>query len=312
MHSFRVAVLLSLGCCLAAPAQAETLRLSGVYPAASDDAVPVEAIAVDRFAGPDGPRLSFLVEDRLRQVSIGGQPWFTVLVPQLADEADALLQGYVEPGFVESRFRSTRSVCAEEDEDGECIEHRDVETDCLRVTASLSPEMRLVAYDGRLLWSSDARRNTTVSYCPQFDDKPDFSGTIDGWLEQIADQTRASLAPRYRVQDIRIMESRRGLERDVRNAFRDAIRMTEEDEREACNMFEMLFAANPQHPSLMFNAGLCAEQGGAFDLAEARYRQALGNDRSDDEAQQGLHRIGERRRAQRQLADRAALRAPDD
>ncbi len=307
MQSLRIVLLAAACCSLSAPAEAETLRISGIYPASSDEAALVEAIAVDRFAGPDGARLAFLVEDRLRDVSIGGQPWFTVLVPQLADEADAVLQGLVEPRFAESRFRGTRSVCAVEDDDGECIERRDVETDCLRVTASLAPEMRLVGYDGSLLWSSSAQRSSEVSYCPEFDQKPDFSDTINGWLEGIADETRANLAPRYRVQDIRIMESRRDLERATRNLFRDAIRMTEEDEGRACDMFEQLFAAHPEHPSLVFNAGLCAEQGGDFDLAAQRYRLALGNDQSDDEGEAGLRRIAERLRAERQLAERAAM-----
>lgn len=288
----------------ATSAQAETLRIAGVYPAASDDAVTVEAIAVERFSGTDGPALSFRMEDVLRGVNIEGRPWFTVLVPQRADQADAVLQGHAEPRFSESPYRGTRNACWRKGEDGECLERRDVETDCVRISMTFAPELRLTSRNGRVLWTSDTTRSSQFNNCPEYDDAPDFSAAVDGWIYEITQFARYGLAPHFVSNDIRIMESRRGLDNDTRDRFRDAIAMTERDEGVACDMFEALFAANPTHDSLTFNAGLCAEQAGAFDLAEERYRRALASDRSDDEATEGLERIDRRRRAVRQIAMR--------
>lgn len=296
----------------AGAAQAETLRISGVYPAGSDAAAEVQSIAVEPFGGVDGQRMSYVVEDRLRNATLGGEPWFDVLVAQLAFDSDAVLQGFAEPRFSESRFTEIRQVCDERDDRDECITYRDVEAQCLRVTATFEPDMRLVARGGGVLWSFDGRRSGELRYCPDFDPRPDFEPMIEDWIGQIADQTRAALAPRYRVRDIRIMESRRGLDRDTRRTFRDAVALTESDERAACEVFEELFQANPDQPSLMFNTGLCAEQAGNFALAEQRYRLALGNDQSDDEAQDGLARLNQRRRAIRQLDARDALQEAEE
>ena len=310
MKKYLFALLAVAAMVPATAAHAETLRVSGIYPAGSDEAVLVERIAVEEFGGPEGARLSFVLEDRLRDVSIGGEPWFTVLPPSLANEADGILQGYAEPRFSESTFRETREICTERDEDGDCIATREVEARCIQVNVSLAPEMRLVGYQGDVIWAGAFERNTSSRYCPRFDDKPDFTGTFESWLSDIANQARHALAPRYSVQDLRIMESRNGLDRALRDDFRAAVRMTDTDEAAACDMFETLFAASPETPSLIFNTGLCAEQRGDFALAEARYSLALGNDRSDDEGQEGLRRLDQRRHANRQLADREAFFSP--
>lgn len=290
-------------------AQAETLQVSGIYPAASDEAIEVEVLSVEQFAGSDGPRLSYLIEDRLRDVNIGSEPWFTLLVPQLANEADAVLNGYVEPRISESRYVGTRNICWRKDADNVCIERRDVETDCIRVNLSLEPEVRLVARDGRLLWASDIRRSSETSFCPEFDGSPDFEPVIAGWVDEIAAHVRSSLAPRASTGNVRIMEGRGGLDRESRGLFRTAVSLTDSDERAACDMFESLLAANPVQPSLVFNTGLCAEKSGDFALAQQRYHFALTSSRSDDEAQDGLRRLSQRLRAEWQLDQRERVLA---
>lgn len=288
----------------AAPAQAETLRISGFYPAASDDAAALRSIAVERFSGEDGARLSFLIEDRLRQIVFYDQQWFAVLVPELGGEADAMLQGYASPRFSETTYTEERETCLTRAEDGTCTETGKVEAQCLRVNVSLRPSLRLVAYDGRVLWSAEPSRAQDFAYCPDFDDRPQVDPVIDGWLEAIAGEVRFALAPHYSVRDIRIMESRRGLPRAARRAFADSIRLTEVDPAAACTAFSDLLAANPAHPSLTFNAGLCAEQRGDYAGAEVHYRAARLFDTSDDEAGEGLSRIAQRRRADRQMVSR--------
>jgi len=304
LFAFGAALLLS-----ATGAQAETLRVAGVYPAASDDAISIEVLTVDRFAGSEGARLSYLIEDRLRGVSIAGDPWFTVLVPQLAHEADGVLSGYAEPRFSEYDYRGTRNICVRKDEDNACIERRNVETDCIRVNLVMEPDVRLVAQDGRLLWSSNTRRTSEASFCPEFDASPQFDTIIDGWVNEFAAHVRTSLAPRSSTNSVRIMEGRRGLDREARSVFRTAVALTDTDERAACDMFGSLLADNPEQPSLIFNTGLCAEQMGDFAEAQDLYRVALSSRRSDDEAEAGLRRLSLRMRAERQLDERERLLA---
>lgn len=291
----------------ATPAAAETLHIAAYVPAASDAATDIESIAVERFSGADGPRLSLLVEDRLREIQLRDRPWFTVLVPSLARDADAVLTGHAEARFSESKFKQKREICSREDEDGDCIERREVELNCLRVTVSLRPEMRLVTYDGRLQWSSPHERSEQVSFCPRVDEEPDADPRIDAMLQDIARQVRSDFAPSHFSSDVRIMESRNGLDRDTRNAFRDATQLTKSDEAAACREFERLHEANPEQDSLTFNVGLCAEQRGDFDAARRYYSAALASDRSDDEAQMGLERVASSLEGMRQVEARFGL-----
>lgn len=288
---------------LSGAARAETLRISGVYPAASDGAAALNTLSVEKFSGTDGPALSFRVADALREAQIDGEPYFTVLVEQLAGEADAVLTGHAEPRFSEQEYRGEREVCWTEDDRGRCTERREVELDCIRVTMTLRPEMRLVGYNGNVLWSSSIERSHQESFCPVLDSPPSADEPIARMVGEIADEIRYELAPSYRAQDIRIMERRRGLEGDARSEFRDAIRLTKTDEAAACAEFERLHAANPNHPSLSFNVGLCAEQRYDVDAAEAAYTFALQFEDSDDEAQAGLRRLEARMRADMQLAN---------
>ncbi|KLI63098.1 tetratricopeptide repeat protein [Aurantiacibacter marinus] len=304
--------LFALGAALlfsATGAQAETLRVAGVYPAASDGAIEIEAISVERFAGSDGPRLSYLIEDRLRGVDIGGEPWFTVLAPQFAQDADGVLDGYAEARFSEYRFPATRTICRRRDAENVCIEYRDVETECIRLSVSLEPQMRLVTLDGRMLWSSNIRRSSETSFCPEFDQAPDFEPVIAGWVDEFVAHVRSSLAPRSSASNVRIMEGRRGLDGEYRALFRTAVALTDTDENAACDLFETLRADNPDQPSLVFNAGLCAERDGDLAAAQDIYRVALSSSRSDDEAQDGLRRLSQRLRAERQLDRRERLLA---
>jgi hypothetical protein len=302
----RFTVMIGAALALAAPAQAETLRISGIYPAGVDEAAALRSIAVEPFGGEDGQRLSFLIEDRLRQVNLHNQPWLAVLVPELGNDADAVLQGFAEPRFAESTYAEQRETCLVRAADGTCTQTGMIEARCRRVSVSLRPNLRLVAQDGRVIWNSEPSRTQDFGWCPKYDDPPQVDSAIDGWLEAIAGETRYALAPYAQSRDIRIMESRSGLPRDMRGGFSAAIRITESDPQAACSAFVDLLAANPANPSLTFNAGLCAEQRGDFAEAERYYGAARLFDTSDDEAGSGLSRISQRRRAEWQMMQRQA------
>ena len=285
----------------AAPAAAETLTVETYSPALSEAALGVQSIAVDRFAGREGARFSFMVADALQQASIRGRPWFTVLVDAGA-EVDAVLEGRVTPHISEHSFRRKREVCWTYDENGECTEERKVELDCIRLQVNVRPDVRLVARDGTLLWTFASARDDQEEFCPDVDDYPDISSMIDDVLPDLVQAIRRELTPSGTMLPVRIMERRNGLSGDVRDRFRDAIRLTKSDEATACESFEHLHAANSEQPSLMFNVGLCAERRGDHAQAQDRYCAALASDRSDDEASAGLRRIDDTLVANAQIA----------
>lgn len=67
------------GLALASPdiALAEVLTVEGVYPARTAGAVEVEEITVERFGGDVGEQLAIAITDRLEDVRLDSQPYFT-------------------------------------------------------------------------------------------------------------------------------------------------------------------------------------------------------------------------------------------
>lgn len=304
LSRFRLSLLAALAGALfaAPPLAAETLTVRAYAPAASDAALGLQAIAVERFSGIEGARFAMLVGDHLRSAQFEGSPWFTVLPASLGHEADAILDGHVQPQVFEQPFAQVRKVCWAEDGDGNCIERRNVEFDCLRLAVGVQPDLRLIAHDGALLWAAPPGQQAQLSFCPDLDPWPDVDLLVDRMLHDLAQEVRLQLAPVDQLRTVRIMEGRAGLQGEARESFRTAIRLTKHDEDAACDLFAELHAAHPQQPSLLFNAGLCAERRGELELAHRQYVAALPSKRSDDEASAGLRRIAAFVETERQVA----------
>src|SRR6478609_1669411 len=140
-------------CCAAlwcSAVAAETLPVSGVYPAGNDAAAALGSIAVERFGGDDGQQVGIAAADRLRAVTIDGEPYFRV-VPE-GTRADAVLQG---TAVAESSRRDSgtreESVCVERDEDHDCIKKEKHQIPCWDQVVRLDATVRLVGTDGALI-----------------------------------------------------------------------------------------------------------------------------------------------------------------
>jgi len=294
-------VLVACAALCAAPVHAETLPVSGVYPAGNDAAASLNVIAVERFGGTDGQQLGIAIADKLRAVTIGGEPYFRV-VPGTSRDADAVLQGTAN-AEVSRNDSGTREedVCVERDADRKCIRREKRRIPCWNQVVRLDATVRLVGVEGDRLHAVDRQDEQTQRYC-EGDSRPSTEGMVRQLTGRYADSLRADLAPVQRAEDIRVMESRDGLSRDDGRAFREAVRLTKNDRAAACSAWAALEARNPDHVSVLVNLGLCAESGGRLDEAYGYYRRALSSDDDASYASQGLRRIEGRRRADAQLA----------
>lgn len=286
---------------------AETLPISGIYPAGSDSAAAMEVIAVERFGGADGQQLGIAIADRLRAVTIEGQPWFRVVPDTGSGDFDALLQGTAtaEIGRREAGTRE-EETCAERDEDRKCLRKVKEKIPCWSHVVRLDASVRLVGREGELLDAFDREDEETKRYC-QGDSRPSSEGLVRQLAGRYADAVRANLAPVERAETTRVMESRKGLADDDSRAFREAVRLTKTDNAAACAAWAALEPRNPQHISVLFNLGLCAESVGDLDQADAYYRRAVTAQGDTSYIRQGLERIAARRRADAQLANRGLL-----
>lgn len=277
------------------------MPVRGIYPAMRDEPAVLGAIAIESFGGIDGQAIGIATGDLLRGVRIEGERWFMIVPVSARADADAILQGTANSESWR-RDSGTREVdrCVERDEDRKCIREEKRRIPCWDAVVRLEPRIRLVTTDGRLIYAIDDGREVSRRFC-QGDDRPSRENMLSELVDGIARQIRFDLAPLERLEDIRVMESRSGLQGDDRNAFRDAVRLTKTDRAGACSAWAALEPANPEHVSVLFNLGLCAESEGDLDRADGYYRRALMSDTRADYPTQGMSRLEARYRAEAQL-----------
>lgn len=286
---------------LAQPASAEVMRVDGYVPAANDEAAALRSIAVADFSGEDGPHLSLLVADALRDVRIRSEPWLSVLAGSFGRDAQAVLDGNVRTRFDEEQITLNRSVCLAYDSYDNCTQRADQPVPCLRVTVQLRPELRLSRRNGQLVWRWSQERARDAEYCPDYDDQPDFEGMIESMNQELARVVRYELAPAYEGSNVRVLEGRGDLPRPLRDPYRNAMRLVERDPVAACNGFAALLPQAPAHHQLVFNTALCAERSGDYDAAATVYQQLANGRGAVREAREGLARIERYRRARAQI-----------
>jgi hypothetical protein len=283
-------------------AGAETLPVSGVYPAGNDAAAALGSIAVERFGGDDGQQVGIAAADRLRAVTIDGEPYFRV-VPE-GTRADAVLQGHA---VAESSRRDSSSrekeVCVERDDDHDCIRKEKRRIPCWELVVELDTTVRLVRTDGAVVYALDSEDELPQRFC-EGDERPSRESMIRTLAVRQAERLRSELAPEQRSEQIRVMEDRDGLSKDDGRAFRDGVQLTKTDREAACAAWAALEPGNPDHPSVLFNLGLCEESRGRLREAHDYYQHVIAGDDDDDYARQGAARIEGRWRANAQLESR--------
>jgi len=319
----RLAGLIGLGAlCAAAIAQAETLPVEGIYAAGTDAPSRANSIAIGDFSGRGGERLAFAIDSALRAAVIEGRPYFdlTFTAPAFGDSytydsgaaspqrpakggPDAVMRGIAE---VEWRDvdDGTKDVeeCAVKDSGGKCTEKKTVSYECRSREVSLRPEVRLVSREGELLYAKGDTLTASRRFCKDEKGTPSVDSMVAELAGGFASALRDDLAPHYRDEDIRLLESRDGIAKADHGAFKAAVRQTKSDIAGACKAFEALEPNNPRDVSLIFNIGLCREAAGDLLTAETLYSNVLRIKPGKIEAQAGLSRIASRLRAEQQIS----------
>ena len=260
-------------------------------------------MVVERFGGEHGSALSLAIEDALRDAYFRGERYFRILPPGGDVSPDATLRGEAYTETDRSRVERERRVCVAEDDRGRCTKHETRKVECRRTVIGFVYSIRLIGYNGNLLHAEDERSAREHVRCPGDESDPprpeqvarEFSGAIAG-------EIRRAFVPSHGVREIRVMESRDGIRREDRDRFREAVRLTKDDEAAACAVWEDLLVANPDHASTVFNVGLCAEQRDERDAAARHYRRTLELKPRDSYPTEGLGRLEGYDRADRQLA----------
>ncbi|MEO9635003.1 MAG: hypothetical protein ABJ360_25925 [Roseobacter sp.] len=302
------------------PAQAEVLKISALYPAEDSAANLTASLAVEPFRGSGGDDLSYAIERELERVVIRQQPYFEMLSYRGRREPDGLITGSADIDVYESDTTGTKNICVEYDatkvlagkeKEAKCVKYKNVQVPCLKRTISLEATVRLSSgYSRRSSFLEDYSRLNEQTSCPNMDDGFTSERTeIKNLISELALEVRNALAPNERQQSIRVLERRKGMEKTQSKAFKAAVKMTKRDGPEACRMWLELSNNSPEHLSLMFNLGLCAEQAGKLPLALEIYRDAETRFGSKRELSEGRARVAERLRAEDAWQERQAALA---
>lgn len=256
-------------------AQAETLTIDALYPARDRDAAQVGSLVVERFGGRDGGELSFALEGVLAEVTVYGQPYFKVVAERSSAPADAILSGIANAQVQNQPVEENRKECVERDGNDKCVREETVKIRCQRRVVSLNPSLRMARIDdGAVIYQRQIFQSDQVVVCPDRLASRSLADTVSFLIQNVAGEVRSDIAPDFRSDAIRVLEGRKGLDKDQSNRFRDALKATFRNPQAACDIWQALDGEVPGQSSVVFNLALCAEQRGELDEAVTRYRQA--------------------------------------
>jgi hypothetical protein len=283
---------------VAGPALAESVQMTGKFAPPYRDAALLDSLGIDRFNGRDGRQLEMAIERALSQPDVDGQPHFDLIAAFGGGHGpEGVLSGAVTSGVQESAYKEKRKRCVEREggkDSGKCLREAEVEVNCTRRVVNVSADLRLVrTADGRVVYTAGKPKRDEISWCRGDEPSRTVEESVRGMIEGIAGEVRRDIAPVVETYSIRFRESTKGLAKELNRPFKDIVRQTQRDLRGACTAWETMDAQAPNHPSITFDLGLCAEAAGDYRRALDLYRRAAplisggGN-----EAVTGAERVG--------------------
>jgi hypothetical protein len=311
MRAIRFGVIAVAVCGLATAAWAETLSMTGTFPAPSREAAMLRSIAVERLSGADGAQVGATIERALSRQNGNGIAYFDVYYAgrRSGGRADGTLSGSVTSGVEDSTYKQNDKRCVEKDKDGKCTKEETVQIPCTLRVANLTADIRIVRNgDGRIVYSAARPLRREVRWCKGQNPPATAEEMIGQMVNDVGETLRADTIPATSTYRIRILESDKGVPRELNRRFKDAIKLTQRNPSQACQEWTALNGAIPNNGAITFNVGLCAEWAGDLKGAERWYRAAgpllgRGNDASE-----GVSRVTRRMIADSDLAARRSRR----
>lgn len=295
--------LISAAVATAAPAAAETLRVEGIRPAANDALIGVRSVQSDRFAGQDGELLSMMVEDRLADAQFDGQAWLRVLPGGSYEQADAVLTGYAQAEITFTNELAKREDCVERDDRKNCTRREWVERECRRRNVVMTGQIRFTRQDGTQLYRQELVDSRSIVICRGDDNVQGEESVVRELASALSVSLTQGLFPYRQRQDMRVLESRKGLAKPDQNLFKQALKATKNDAYQACAIWSEMGTRYAGNAVLLFNQGLCRESAGDRAGAADYYRATLNINPKEDYARNGLARLAAFDRGDAQVAD---------
>lgn len=285
--------------CLATPAAAETLTITGSDPATAN-VNDLLRLSVERFEGEDGAALAQQLEAELGNAQFDGRPWYRIVAPESGAPTDGLVTGTTRASVDEVAVTEKRDKCVEHDpaDKKKCLKEIEVDVRCRRRTITVATTARLVAIgDGSVRYTRPLSSRDQQTYCPDRSASRSVDDYIAGVQRDHVVAIRRDLAPREYALDVRVEESTKGLAKPAQAAFKSAVRLTKSDHAGACAAWTALTRDIEPTAALAFNLGLCNEMQSNFDAAIDWYGEARRQGSRSNAIVEGIERIERNRRA---------------
>lgn len=271
--------MLAVAMTAAGPACAESVQMRGKFAAPHREAALLDSLGIDRFNGRDGRQLEMAIERALSQPDVDGRPHFDLIAAfGGGPQPDGVLGGVVSSGVQDNRFKEKRKRCVEREggrDSGKCLREAEVEVDCTRRVVNVTADLRLTrTSDGRIVYSAAKPRRNETSWCRGENPPRTEEEAVRGMILEIAAEVRRDIAPVVETYSIRFRESTKGLPKELNRPFKDIVRQTQRDLPAACAAWATMSAQAPDHPSITFDLGLCAEAERDYPRALGLYRRA--------------------------------------
>lgn len=250
-------------CASSGAAWAESAQMRGKFPANVREADLLENIVVDRFNGRDGRQFEAALEQAI------GVP---------AGRPDGVLSGGVTTGVEESKYRGSEERCVEwkdGKQDGTCTKRAKIDLPCMRRVINLTVSVRLLrAADNMPVWSNNKPARDETTWCQGKAPWRTTEEAVSAMITDLAQKIRLDVRPRWETYKVRFREDRDGMPKDIGNAFKDIVKLSNRDVTSACRQWVDLNGRLPDHPSVLYNLGVCAEASGSYADAQSFYRSA--------------------------------------
>ena len=251
------------GVCVAGAAWGESAQMRGKFPANVREADLLENVVVDRFNGRDGRQFEAALEQAI------GVP---------AGRPDGVLSGGVTTGVDESSYKGNEERCVEWKDgksDGTCLKRAKVDVRCFRRVVNLTVSVRLARVaDNMPVWSDNKPLRDETTWCEGKAPYRTTEEAVTAMIRDAAQRIRLDVRPRVETYKVRFREDRDAMPKDIGAEFKEIVKLSNRDVPAACRQWTALNGRLPDHPSILYNLGVCAEAAGGYADAQAFYRSA--------------------------------------
>lgn len=281
-------------------ALAEDAAITGRFPARYRDAAMLLSLAVDRFGGRDGYQLQSAVER-----SVGSAGYFDMIGAR-SGRPEGVLSGGVSSGVEDSYYKKREKRCTVRDASNKCTREEDVEIRCTQRVANLTADLRITrVQDGAVVYSVNKPMRQQVNWCEGQSAPRTAEEMISSMIGEVAQGVRGDIIPSTENYHVRFRESTKDLPKPEVRPFKDIVKLTQRNLGAACQQWGEMNKRVPNHPSILFNLGLCAEAAGDLRAALSWYQLAAPMLGRNNEAQEGAGRVQRRMAADADDAERA-------